>query len=161
MVLMSHECMCLPGMCVPLYLMCISCRPASVGEYCTVTVPSRLSVIRGWADLPEGINTSPVREVSWLAIFIMEESDCPFIGQCLKLWSPLTYSFVQTVSFLITKLIILTHECLIHISIYWLLTSVDSHKKNNILLQVAEYAGFVPQRNPESWKCVLSLCWSE
>ena len=49
-------------MCVPLYLMCISCRPASVGEYCTVTVPSRLSVISGWADLPEGISTSPERE---------------------------------------------------------------------------------------------------
>lgn len=52
-----------PGMCVPLYLMCISCRPASVGEYCTVTVPSRLSVISGWADLPDGINTSPDREM--------------------------------------------------------------------------------------------------
>lgn len=51
-----------PGMCVPLYLMCISCRPASVGEYCTVTVPSRLSEISGWADLPEGIRTSPERE---------------------------------------------------------------------------------------------------
>lgn len=49
-------------MCVPLYLMCISCSPASVGEYCTVTVPSRLSVISGWADFPEGIRTSPAKE---------------------------------------------------------------------------------------------------
>lgn len=46
-------------MCAPLYLMCISCRPASVGEYSTVTVPSRLSVMVGWVDLPEGMNTSP------------------------------------------------------------------------------------------------------
>lgn len=28
--------------------------------------------------------------------------------------------------------------------------SIHTKKKNNILLQVAEYAGFVPQRNPES-----------
>lgn len=51
----------LPGICIPSYLMSISCRPASVGEYFTVTVPSLLSVISGLATFPEGILTSPVR----------------------------------------------------------------------------------------------------
>jgi len=50
------------GFCVvEVYLISISCRPASVGEYFTVTVPSLLSVISGLATFPEGILTSPVR----------------------------------------------------------------------------------------------------
>ncbi len=39
--------------------MSISCRPRSVGEYFTVTVPSLLSMIWGQAVLPDGIRTSP------------------------------------------------------------------------------------------------------
>lgn len=49
----------LPGMWVPLYLMCISWSPVSVGAYFTVTVPSLLSTISGWAVLPDGMWTSP------------------------------------------------------------------------------------------------------
>lgn len=48
-----------PGMWLPSYLMSISWRPRSVGEYFTVTVPSLLSVMWGWAIRPEGMRTSP------------------------------------------------------------------------------------------------------
>lgn len=51
-----------PGMWMPSYLMSISCRPASVGAYLTVTVPSLLSVMSGLATLPDGIRTSPSAE---------------------------------------------------------------------------------------------------
>lgn len=46
---------------MPSYLMSISCRPASVGAYFTVTVPSLLSVMSGLATFPDGIRTSPKR----------------------------------------------------------------------------------------------------
>ena len=49
-----------PGMWLPMYLMCISWRPTSVGAYLTVTVPSLLSTISGVAVFPEGMWTSPV-----------------------------------------------------------------------------------------------------
>lgn len=49
-----------PGMWLPMYLMCISCSPTSVGAYLTVTVPSLLSTISGVAVFPEGMWTSPV-----------------------------------------------------------------------------------------------------
>lgn len=48
-----------PGICIPSYLMSISCSPASVGAYFTVTVPSLLSAMSGLATFPEGILTSP------------------------------------------------------------------------------------------------------
>lgn len=47
---------------MPSYLISISCRPASVGAYLTVTVPSLLSVMSGLATLPDGIRTSPEAE---------------------------------------------------------------------------------------------------
>lgn len=49
----------LPGMWFPSYLMSISWRPRSVGEYFTVTVPSLLSVMCGQVVRPDGIRTSP------------------------------------------------------------------------------------------------------
>lgn len=51
----------LPGMCFPMYLMCISCSPTSVGAYLTVTVPSLLSTISGVSVFPEGMCTSPTK----------------------------------------------------------------------------------------------------
>lgn len=53
---------------MPSYLMSISCKPASVGAYLTVTVPSLLSVMSGLATLPDGIRTSPSvedRNATW------------------------------------------------------------------------------------------------
>lgn len=51
----------LPGMCFPMYLMCISCSPTSVGAYLTVTVPSLLSTMSGVSVFPEGMCTSPTK----------------------------------------------------------------------------------------------------
>lgn len=91
-------------MCAPLYLMCISCKPASVGEYCTVTVPSRLSVMVGWVDLPEGMNTSPdveekdVKHVCQVypIIFINDRYiTCVFKSNNVALLSPVISPFLK------------------------------------------------------------------